>query len=375
MIENDFDRETQPDNAPPLRAGYRQYINIARKGFQLAAFLASFALLVWFSVWGYDVFQQEKGEIFVIKAPAAPVRILPEDPGGIVTSYADLHVNEIINDQLPNKLSDKVLLAPSPIELVEGEDIAGLGASLSGLDTQSLYQTPATDTLDNTFSPVSDNDVAGLPFEVKKPDVIGGSSDLKSSFRDSELNNDDGLNDRESLIKNALLEALYGDGAATAGEVAQGAVEPMIVQAGYIEQVGDEGEKTFLQRARPRPNGPEDDIIKAQSDALQKLVISALDTKGRSPFELDYDTLSAGTPVAQLGALISLEQAREEWVRISNRFRSLFQGRFYIVQPVEVRGVRFFRLRVVRFKDEAEAQQFCASLEAANTPCIASTYR
>lgn len=115
-------------------------------------------------------------------------------------------------------------------------------------------------------------------------------------------------------------------------------------------------------RPRLRPDVPE---------AVAFAVASVRNRNRNAPAEeVEADTISKGTRLAQLGVFESADVAREEWQRMTSRFEDYLEGKQRVVQRTESGGRTFFRLRAMGFDDLGEARRFCSALAAENAECI-----
>lgn len=115
-------------------------------------------------------------------------------------------------------------------------------------------------------------------------------------------------------------------------------------------------------RPRLRPDVPE---------AVAFAVASVRNRNRNAPAEeVEADTISQGTRLAQLGVFESADIAREEWQRMTSRFEDYLEGKQRVVQRTESGGRTFFRLRAMGFADLGEARRFCSALAAENAECI-----
>ena len=80
--------------------------------------------------------------------------------------------------------------------------------------------------------------------------------------------------------------------------------------------------------------------------------------------DVDPDTLSKGTRLAQLGAYESADVAQAEWARLNERFGEYMNGKQRVIQKTSSGGRTFYRLRVLGFDDLSDSRQFCAALVA-----------
>ena len=92
--------------------------------------------------------------------------------------------------------------------------------------------------------------------------------------------------------------------------------------------------------------------------------------KAAAGLDVDPDTLSKGTRLAQLGAYDSTEVAQAEWARLNGRFGEYMDGKQRVIQKTSSGGRTFYRLRVLGFEDLSDSRQFCAALVAQGADCI-----
>jgi len=79
----------------------------------------SLALIGGLAAWGWQLLQRDVSGVPVITALEGPMRIAPEDPGGIIAEHQGLAVNHIpaLGEAAPG--ADQVVLAPQPVALTE----------------------------------------------------------------------------------------------------------------------------------------------------------------------------------------------------------------------------------------------------------------
>lgn len=86
--------------------------------------------------------------------------------------------------------------------------------------------------------------------------------------------------------------------------------------------------------------------------------------------ELAAESLPAGAWLVQLGAFDDDASARREWADLQSRFTAPFTGKSRVLEPAEIAGRAFVRLRVAGFAAKGEALAFCAPLLAESRTCI-----
>ena len=101
---------------------------------------------------------------------------------------------------------------------------------------------------------------------------------------------------------------------------------------------------------------------------------AAMVTAAQQGTELDPATISAGTPLAQLGAFPDADSARAAWALLSANHESLLASRDRLVIEVPVAGRVLWRLRVAGFETREDAVRFCSALSAAGSDCIPTVH-
>lgn len=115
----DFDYQTT-DDPPPRGRGAR-----LQSFANLAGTVVSLSLIVGLAVWGYRLTVRDVAGVPVIKALEGPMRIAPEDPGGLTTSYQGLAVNAVAAEGSAAPPPDRLVLAPRPVALEEEDRTPG----------------------------------------------------------------------------------------------------------------------------------------------------------------------------------------------------------------------------------------------------------
>ena len=95
----------------------------------------SVSLMAGLAVWGVELLQRDVSGVPVVRAIEGPMRIAPEDPGGLQAAHQGLSVNAVAADGELGDAAD-LTLAPDPVTL-QGEDRAagtldGLAAAARG---------------------------------------------------------------------------------------------------------------------------------------------------------------------------------------------------------------------------------------------------
>ena len=273
----------------------------------LAGAACSVALVIGLGMWGYQLAVRDVNGVPVVKAMSGPMRIAPENPGGEVADHQGLAVNTVAALGTAAPPPDRLVLAPRPLELAP-EDSAGL-------------------------SPVDPNAVAQTAPALAAPAVP---------------------------VEPAATENLGPDPEAVALALAEALAEPL---PGATEDATPQVADTIIRpRARPVSAGAPEDLSVTLTDT------ASVAAPGFA--EVDPAAIAVGTRLVQLGAFDTPEQARSEWVKLSNQFGPTMAGKALVVQAAESGGRTFYRLRAHGFADEVSARSFCTTLLEQRASCI-----
>lgn len=283
-----------------------------------AGAIISLVLIAGLAVWGYQLLMRDVTGVPVVRALEGPMRVAPQDPGGEVADYQGLSVTQVAVEGAEERPTERVVLAPPPVSLTE-EDVP-----VAAL----IPDTPSA-------TPEAVEEAAAAPksaIELALAEALGVSADTRS----------DGSADRGAF-----------EGGATVTDQARVRVIPASV-AGVVESPRPASRPARLVKASftvEEPSGVEIPI-----DA-QEVEVAAAD-------------VPAGTRLVQLGAFSSVNEARDAWDGISQRFGAYLEGKRRVVQEASAGGSTFYRLRAMGFDDLSDARRFCAVLVAENSNCI-----
>ena len=84
--------------------------------------LMSVALVAGLGVWGYKLMVRDVSGVPLVLALEGPMRVAPDDPGGLRAAHQGLAVNSVAADGGTEAPADRLILAPAPIEL-SSEDL------------------------------------------------------------------------------------------------------------------------------------------------------------------------------------------------------------------------------------------------------------
>lgn len=295
----------------------------------------SLILIAGLATWGWKLWVRDVAGVPVVRALEGPMRIAPEDPGGLASEYQGLTVNRIAESRVETPPSEQVVLAPAPATLNEDEDLA-------------MAELPAV-----------------APEPTPEEQVVMVNSPPRPEI---------GTAERIVVVNEAPLIVIDepAEEVAAPTQVAAIAPEPApsatdLAVAAALADVGLRPEPAVLKVeaaahvpvVTPRP---------AMRPANLQTV--ALSTPAVQEGEVAITSVAPGTRLVQLGAFASPDVARTEWAEIEGRYSDFFVGKTRIVQEVTSGGREFYRLRVKGFNDLADARRFCAVIVADGTNCI-----
>jgi len=280
----------------------------------------SLALIGGLGVWGYKLLVRDVSGVPVVAALEGPMRVAPEEPGGVTAAHQGLAVNAIAAEGEAEPPAERLVLAPRPTELTDEDRPAAelQQAEAEALDEEAPQEAAAEDTTE--------------PGEGSDPVAVAL----------------------------ALAEAVAADAEPLEGEET-------------TEVAGVEIPRGGLTRSpfpQPRPSA----LREAAAQAVDASA-SASASAGAGTPEVDPSTIAAGTKLVQFGAYDSADRARAEWDKLAAAFDDLMGDKARVVQEARSGGKTFYRLRAMGFDDLADARRFCAALVAKEAGCIPAVAR
>ncbi|MGB3279097.1 MAG: SPOR domain-containing protein [Pseudorhodobacter sp.] len=283
----------------------------------MAGAVTSVALMLGMGYWGYRLAVRDMTGIPVVRALEGPMRIAPEDPGGVIADNQGLSVNDIAADGGISAPADRLILAPAPVGLIEGD---------------------ATGTAIAMVAPVSGR-AANMPGLAIAP-MPEGEAEAQEPVQTVSLNGKTDIT--------ALVESLTEGAVPLSGEI-----DITLNSAPEASYSLPKGALAMSPRPRARPAG-----------TVTMAAAAAATT------EITGENLASGTRLVQLGAFDSEDIARKEWERLAGKFSDLLIDKTRIVQSAKSGGRTFYRLRAMGFQDEADSRRFCSALVAESAACI-----
>lgn len=346
-------------------AGHVTEAREGRRWVNLAGGLVSVALLLGAGWWGYRIAMRDVMGIPVLKAAEGPARVAPENPGGEITAYQGLSVNDVAAVGVAAPLPDEIVLAPRPVEL-SLEDTPGLAAepppelvaAAPEPPVQPLLPLPEADTPFASTSPEALASMAGedLPFDplTSVGPLDDSAADAPAAEAGPQIMETTPTEASDNVL--ALADRLAA-GAAPLTPVPEVVAEPELIESAPVVPGGIG--KSLLPLPRPAGLIPANATTNAAAAALTDATA-----------EVDPATLKPGTRLVQFGAFDSADEARAQWDKLTGRFGDLMLGKSRVIQSAESGGRTFFRLRAEGFADEDDARRFCAAITAEGPDCI-----
>lgn len=294
--------------------------------------VASLALIAGVAVWGYKLVMRDVSGVPVVRAAEGPMRIQPDNPGGTPADHQGLAVNAVAARGSAAAPADRLILAPRPVSLTD-EDVP----------SSELKPSPAVHVVEE---PISNQEAADLRQNAVDALVaeLAGETALAEQ-------------PQPAGVQLAALTPPEEEPAIDPADLAASLPDPELAVLPGVR-------RSLRPHTRPARSTRPLSASSASEDAINAAVKAAVGS------EVDPDTLSKGTRLAQLGAFESAEVAQAEWVRLSGQFGEYMEGKQRVIQKTSSGGRTFYRLRVLGFENLSESRQFCAALVGQGADCI-----
>ncbi len=277
---------------------------------QYAGAVVSLALVAGIGIWGYKLVMRDVTGIPVVRAMEGDMRVLPDTPGGSVTSHVGLSVNAVAAKGEAEGFGDSVLLAPTT---------TGLAAE----DIEVAQETP------QQLEAAIDSVPVVNPIQVS---LATPSADAPA------------LTTVDIL---ALADQIAADSA------------PLTALADVDDVVAQAVSLAF-------PNAKLRTSIRPEKRAIA----THQSVSAKADATVSTETFSVGTHLVQLGAYPTAEVAATEWERLQGRFDQLLSTKTRVIQLATTGGKEFYRLRAHGFDAGADARRLCAAMVAERADCI-----
>ena len=253
--------------------------------------------------WSYQLIVRDVNQIPIVRAQLGPLRVAPDNPGGLTAANQGLSVTQLAVTEKP-LLSNEIYLAPAA-EILNEENLA-------------LKVTEEDES----------NKVDGA-FEIKE---VNAENSMNLEALPDQKEVDSRSNDVGVLSKAAFSQKKIE-------------IENAVSLALSITNEPDKSLSWLRPKIRPvgfyrNGNITEDQIV--SNEPMPKLPI--------------------GSAVVQLGAFDSKSLAESEWQRFEKILGSILIPKKMVVQKAESGGKIFYRLRASGFSDISDARQFCTAI-------------
>ena len=253
--------------------------------------------------WSYQLIVRDVNQIPIVRAQLGPLRVAPDNPGGLTAANQGLSVTQLAVNEKP-LLSNEIYLAPAA-EILNEENLE--------LKVIEEYES---------------NKVDGA-FEIKE---VNAENSMNLEALPDQKEVDSRSNDLGVLSKAAFSQKKIE-------------IENAVSLALSITNDPDKSLSWLRPKIRPvgfyrNGNITEDQIV--SNEPMPKLPI--------------------GSAVVQLGAFDSKSLAESEWQRFEKILGSILIPKKMVVQKAESGGKIFYRLRASGFSDISDARQFCTAI-------------
>ena len=259
----------------------------------------SLSLLAGAIGWSYQLIVRDINQIPIVRAQLGPLRVAPDNPGGLTAANQGLSVTQLAVNEKP-LLSDEINLAPAA-EILNEETSASL-----------LREVDKLNQIDETY-------------EIKE---INAENTIS-------LDGSSGAMKGETASKT---ESLVAQVAFSQKKVE---IENAVSLALSITSEFDPSLTSLRPKTRPR---------------------SVQQNRERIVSKEPMSKLPIGSAIVQLGAFDSKSLAESEWRRFEKLLGSILAPKQMIIQKAESGGKIFYRLRAAGFNDISDARQFCTAI-------------
>ena len=350
MAQVDWNAQMQPGEVHPGEQMYDQDMNAGQGGVSLtslAGAVLSLGLLAGVGVWGYELAMRDVTGVPVVRALEGPMRVQPEDPGGMSAEHQGLAVNAVAAEGGAARPADTLTLAPQPTELA-AEDAP---ADPSAAAAVAAAPMPAPEAEPEALAEASDLAVLAA-LEIEDPEAAA-------------LALADAISEGVEPLSEATPEAEATDAVAVAPEAT-----PTPAPEAQTDRIA--ADVPGVKRS-PRPIRRPAELAIAASVSVSARADASPGTAavaGAEVNEIDPTSLPVGTRLVQLGAFDSPDVARSEWTKLASRFEDYMGGKARVIEEAQSGGKTFYRLRAHGFADLSDARRFCSALMAEKAACI-----
>ena len=317
-----------------LDEGARPARGRVRSGIALLAALAVFAGILWYAYdWGMR--QLDTADLPVIVADTTPIKLRPEDPGGIEVPNQDVAV---LNDPVPDPAKPQAERLLSPPETPQPPQAEAPSAATAA-EAEELLGPP----LETAVVPPGTAPVAKVALPPTAPDVaVDGQP---------EATPEPVLPAPETAQEPVQPETATE----TATEAAQEPVQPETAVAQPVPEPAS-------PPAAPSAAGPASETLPQVAAPVAAPV---------APQAAALPAAMTGGFVVQLISIRSRDRARSAWANLQKAHPAHLGKRELTIQKADLgdRGV-FYRVRAGFFAERASARDLCNALKTRGQDCL-----
>ncbi len=263
----------------------------------------SLSLLAGAIGWSYQLIVRDINQIPIVRAQLGPLRVAPDNPGGLTAANQGLSVTQLAVNEKP-LLSNEIHLAPAA-EILNAENLA----------------------LKSTEDVKSNKD--DETFEIKE---VNAENILNLTVLSNEI--EAGSNSKEEAVISKVA-------------FSQKKIEIENAVSLALSLADDQVASSTSLRPKIRPKSFH------QNNKISLDQIATNESISEPPM---------GSAVVQLGAFESKNLAKIEWQRFEELLGSMLISKKMVVQKAESGGKIFYRLRASGFEDISDARQFCTAI-------------
>ena len=262
----------------------------------------SLSLLAGAIGWSYKLVVRDINQIPIVRAQLGPLRVAPDNPGGLTAANQGLSVTQLAVNEKP-LLSNEINLAPAA-EILNEETSASL--------------LPEVDKLNQIDATYENKEINA---ENTSLDGSSGAMEAETAPKTEALLTQAAFSQKKIEIENAVSLALS------------------------ITSEPDASLTSLRPKTRPMS-------FHQNRNKNEEHIVST---------ELMYK-LPIGSAIVQLGAFDSKSLAESEWQRFEKLLGSILAPKQMIIQKAESGVKIFYRLRASGFNDISDARQFCTAI-------------
>lgn len=333
--------------------------------------IAGFVAVIWFAYqWGLERGYRE--EVPVVRAAAGPIKLKPENPGGLVVPNQDkLVLNQLTADPVEPQV-ERLLSEPEAPKVPQVADVPAVEAgtaqsAVAAAGALESVTTPAQDAETAAAGATSTDDSAA---EATPPAATLGEIATAAGGTTAETT--------PGASADGTASGAASEAAATTSD------EPLIVTPRRRPAVPASATQTAAAAASTTATAGSAASGSASSGAASGGSASGGATSGGGSASggatggetavpaasTQIAAVEKGDYVIQLASVTSSGAAKSEWSRLQKVFPVLLGDMNLAVQTATVKGTEYHRIQTGPFPSRATAVDLCLQLKAKKQPCL-----